>query len=161
MRTNNSKIKNIILSIYFILIISAIFLAIMFKTFSDISNDPFIVLVVIAVIFGALFFIIHYISKYFEYDSDGQKVVIINKELFLSDRSNSKEHIAEFEKHDLIGFKFHNILVFNSLVLLIRDKHGHSKKERFNVTLVSKKKRRYIRQSLTKIIKENKKSESS
>lgn len=159
MRTNNSKIKNIILSIYFILIISAIFFAIMFKTFSDISSNPFVVLIVIALIFGTLFFIIHYISKYFEYDSDGQKVVIINKELFLSERNNSKEHIAEFEKHNLIGFKFHNFLVFNSLVLLIRDSRGHSKKERFNVTLVSKKKRRYIRQSLTKIIKENKKRE--
>ena len=161
MRTNNAKIKNIILSIYFVLIILAIFLAIMFKTFSDISDNTFVVLFAIALIFGATFFLIHYISKYFEYDSDGHKVVVINKELLLSDRFTNKEHIAEFEKQDLIGFKFNNIIVFNSLVLLIKDRNGRSKKERFNVTLVSKKKRRYIRQSLTKIIKENKKQEGS
>jgi uncharacterized integral membrane protein len=161
MRTNNSKIKNIIISIYFVLIITAIFSAVMFKTFSDISNDPFIVFFVIALLFGAIFFLIHYISKFFEYDSDGQKVIITNKELLLSDRFSNKEHIAEFEKHDLIGFKFHNFFVFNSLVVLIRDRNGHTKKERFNVTFVAKKKRRYIRQSLTKIIKENKKQEVS
>ncbi len=160
MRTNNSKIKNIIISIYFLLIISAIFSAIMFKTFSDISNDTFVVLFVISLIFGALFFLIHYISKYFEYDSDGHKVIITNKELLLSDRFSNKEHIIEFEKQDLIGFKFNNYGVFINLVLLIRDSRGHAKKERFNVTLVSKKKRRYIRQSLTKIIKENKKKQT-
>lgn len=161
MRTNNSKIKNIIISIYFVLIISAIFSAVMFKTFSDISNNPFIVVFVIALTLGTTFFIIHYISKYFEYDSDGRKVIIINKELLLSDRFSNKEHSIEFEKHDLIGFKFHNFFVFNTLVILLRGRQGHAKKERFNVTLVSKKKRRYIRQSLTKIIKENKKQEGS
>ncbi len=159
MRTNNSEIKNIIISIYFVLIISAIFSAIMFKTFSDISNDPFIVLFVIALLFGAIFFVIHYISKYFEYDSDGKKVIIINKELLLSDRFSNKEHIVEFEKYDLIGFKFRNFVVFHNLVLLIRDSRGNTKKERFNVTLLSKKKKRYIRQSLTKMIKENRKEE--
>ena len=161
MRTNNSKIKNIIISIYFVLIISAIFSAVMFKTFSDISNDPFIVLFVIAVIFAATFFVIHSIAKFFQYDSDGQKVIITNKELLLSDRLSNKEHIAEFEKQNLIGFKFHNFIVFKSLVVLIKDSRGHTKKERFNVTLVSKKKKRYIRQSLTKIIKENKKVKGS
>jgi hypothetical protein len=161
MRTNNSKIKNIIISIYFVLIISAIFSAVMFKTFSDISNNPFIVICVIAITLGTTFYIIHYISKYFEYDSDGQNVIIINKELLLSDKFSNKEHSIEFEKHNLIGFKFHNFFVFNSLVILLKGRQGHVKKERFNVTLVSKKKRRYIRQSLTKIIKENKKQEGS
>ena len=45
------------------------------------------------------FYIIHYISKYFEYDSDGQNVIIINKELLLSDKFSNKEHSIEFEKH--------------------------------------------------------------
>ncbi|MFD2823616.1 hypothetical protein ACFS5M_08040 [Lacinutrix iliipiscaria] len=139
----------------------AIFSAVMFKTFSSISTDPFIVLVIIAVIFGALFFIVHYISKYFEYDSDGHMVIVTNKELLMSDRFSNKEHIVEFEKDKLIGFKFNNYIVFKSLVLLIKNKRGHTQKERFNVTLVSKKKRRYIRQSLTKVIKENKKQEGS
>ena len=161
MRTNNSKIKNIIRSIYFVLIISAIFSAVMFKTFSDISNDPFIVLFVIAVIFAATCFVIHSIAKFFQYDSDGQKLIITNKVLLLSDRLSNKEHIAEFEKQNLIGFKFHNFIVFKSLVVLFKDSRGHTKKERFNVTLVSKKKKRYIRQSLTKIIKENKKVKGS
>ena len=161
MRTNNSKIKNIIISVYFILIVLAVFSAVMFKTFSSISTDPFIVIAVIALIFGVLFFIVHYISKFFEYDSDGRMIIITNKELLLSERFSNKEHVVEFEKDKLIGFKFNNYLVFRSLVVLVKNKRGHTIKERFNVTLVSKKKRRYIRQSLTKIVKLNRKEEGS
>ena len=161
MRTNNSKIKNVIISVYFVLIVMAIFSAVMFKTFSNISSDPFIVLFVIALIFGGIFFLVHYVAKYFEYDSDGRNVIVINRELLLTERFSNKEHMIEFEKEQLVGFKFHNFFVFNSLVLLVKSKRGHTKKERFNVTLVSKLKRRDIRQSLTKTIKENRKKEDS
>lgn len=161
MRTNNNKAKNFIFSIYFVFIVFAIISAIMFRMFKTISSDPLIVFVLIAFIFGALFFIVHSVAKFFEYDSDGMKVVITNKGLLFSDKFNYKEHTVEFAKKDLKGFKFNNYLVYISLVLLIKDASGTSKKERFNVTLVTKKKRKYIRQSLNKMIKNNKKLASS
>ncbi|MBU2938647.1 hypothetical protein KO494_03745 [Lacinutrix sp. C3R15] len=155
MRTNNIKVKNLIISVYFILIVLAIISAVMFRMFSTISNDPIVVFLIIAISFAILFFLVHFIAKYFEYDSDGMKVVITNKGLLLSDRFNYREHTVEFKKENLKGFKYNKYVVYTSLVLLIQDTNGASRKVRFNVTLVSKKKRKYIKQSLNKMIKNN------
>lgn len=161
MRTDNHKAKNFIVSLYFILVIFAVVSAVMFRMFNNISNDPLVVFILIALSFGVLFFVVHSISKFFEYDSDGMKVVVTNKGLLLSDKFNYREHTIEFNKEDLKGFKFNNYVVYTSLVLLIKDRSGTSTKERFNVTLVSSKKRKYVKQSLNKIIKNNKKIVSS
>ncbi|RXJ45948.1 hypothetical protein [Gelidibacter gilvus] len=155
MRTNNSKVKNIIISVYFILIVFAIFLATVFSAFSHLTSNPLLTFLLILGGFLILFFSVHAISKYFEYDSDGIKVILINKGLLLSDYFNYREHLLEFDKSRLVAFKFKNHFVYKSLTLYIKNSQGHTKKETFNVTLVNKKKRRYIRQSLSKMIKEN------
>jgi hypothetical protein len=153
------KVKNIIISIYFVLILLAILASTIFSVFSHLSNNPTLIFFLIFVAFIALFVVVHYISKYFEYDSDGIKVVVINKGLLLADYFNYREHKLEFSKENLVGYKFHNYIVYKTLVLYIKDRKGNKKKETFNVTLVAKKKRKYIRQSLSKMIKLNKKQE--
>jgi len=160
MRTNNLKVKNIIISIYFVLVLLAILASTVFSVFSHLSNNPTLIFFMIVLAFIALFFIVHYISKYFEYDSDGIKVVVINKGLLLSDYFNYREHKVEFSKENLMGYKFHNYLIYKKLILYIKDRKGNKKKETFNVTLVAAKKRKYIRQSLSKMIKLNRKQES-
>lgn len=158
MRTNNSKVKNTIISVYFILIVLAVILATVFKAFHDVTSNPTLTFLLIAFGFAALFFLVHFISKYFEYDSDGLKVVIINRGLLLSEQLNYREHRIEFEKQQLYAFKFNNYIIYKTLTLYLKDSHGHKFKSTFNVTLVPRKKRRYIRQSLGKMIKMNKKS---
>ena len=155
MRTNNSNIRNVIVSVYFVLIVLAIFSAIVFNSFKHLTSNPFLTFVLIVVVFGLIFFVVHRVSRYFEYDSDGMKVVIINKGLLLSDYINYREHVIEFDKDRLVAFKFNNYMLYRTLDLYIRDRKGGKKKETFNVTLLPKKKRRYIRQSLGKIIKMN------
>ncbi len=157
MRTNNLKVKNIIISVYFILIVLAILFATIFRAFSDLTDNAFIIALIIAFTFALLFFLVHYISKYFEYDSDGIKVIFINRGLLLSDHFNYREHQLEIEKNQLVAFKFKNFLVLKMLFIYYTSSHGNQKVERFNVTLVARKKRRYIRQSLSKIIKNNRK----
>jgi len=155
MRTNNSKVKNVIISMYFILIVLAILLATLFSAFSDLTNSPTLTFFSVIGVFVLLFFLAHKVSKYFEYDSDGVQVVVINRGLLLSDYFNYREHKLEFEKENLVGYKFNNYLVYKNLVLYVKSRHNHKKREEFNVTLVSRKKRKYIRQSLSKIIKHN------
>lgn len=155
MRTNNSKVKNIIVSVYFILIVFAVFLATVFRAFSHLTPDPFLTFLLVLFGFIILFMSVHALSKYFEYDSDGVKVVVINKGLLLSDYFNYREHLLEFDKSRLVAFKFKNYVIYKSLTLYLKNSKGHTRKETFNVTLVAKKKRRYIRQSLSKMIKEN------
>jgi len=156
MRTDNHSVKNVIISVYFLLIIFAIVLATVFKAFSDLTPNPTFTFFAIVLGFIALFLFVHRISKYFEYDSDGIKVVIINKGLLLSDYLNYRERKLEFSKKDLIAYKFHSYLVYKTLTVYVKGRGGHKKKETFNVTLVAKKKRRYIRQSLSKMIRLNK-----
>ena len=153
MRTNNSKVKNIIISIYFVLIVLSIFSATVFSIFKHLTPNPFITYALIAVFYLGLFFLVYRVSKYFEYDSDGEKVIIINRGLLLTEYFNYREHKLEFDKDRLLGFKFNNMVFYKTLDIYIRDKKENKKKETFNVTLVTKKKRRYIRQSLSKIIK--------
>jgi hypothetical protein len=157
MRTNNLKVKNIIISVYFVMILLAILASTIFSAFSHLSNNPTLIFLLILLVFIALFFLVHFISKYFEYDSDGIKVVVINKGLLLSDYLNYREHKVEFSKENLMAYKFHNYVIYKTLNLYIKDRKGNKKKETFNVTLVAKKKRKYIRQSLSKMIKLNRK----
>lgn len=155
MRTNNSKVKNIIISVYFILIVLAIFAAFVFSSFRHLTPNPILTFSLVAFFFVIMLFVVHRVSKYFEYDSDGVKVVVINRGLILSEYANYREHILEFDKDRLAAFKFNNFMFFRTLDLYIYDRKGGKKKESFNVTLVPKKKRRYIRQSLSKIVKMN------
>ncbi|TXE15663.1 hypothetical protein ES692_15865 [Psychroserpens burtonensis] len=159
MRINNSKVKNTIVSVYFILIVLAIVFATIFKAFRDLTSNPSLTFIIITSGFGLLFLLVHFISKYFEYDSDGVKVVVKNSGLLLSDSFNYREKVLEFEKIDLYAYKFNNYLVYRTLTFYIKDSRNKRKGETFNVTLVPGKKRRYIRQSLSKMIKTNKNSQ--
>lgn len=156
MRTNNSKIKNTIISIYFILIVLAILLATFYKLFSGLTSNPLLTFVIIALAFAVLFFLAHSLTRYFEYDSDGSKVIVINKGLLLSDRIDQREHVLEFEKEELYAYKFRNMMFYKTLTFYLEDSQGKKYKDVFNVTLVPRKKRRYIKQSLRKMIKLNK-----
>jgi len=153
MRTNNSKVKNTIVSVYFILIVLAIVMATLSRVFTDITSNSAIAMVLVLIAFTIIFFLVHRVSKYFEYDSDGVKVVILNKGLMLSDNFNYREKRIEFSKDDLVAFRFNNFIFYRTLVIYTTNSRDKKIKDTFNVTLLTRKKRRYIRQSLTKIIK--------
>lgn len=155
MRTNNSKVKNVIVSVYFVLIVMAILASVIFSAFKHLTPNPLFSFMLIILGFVILFLLVHRAAKYFEYDSDGVKVVIINRGLLLSDYFNYREKIFEFDKHRLVAFKFNNYIVSKTLDIYVLDRHGAKKKESFNVTLVPKKKRKYIKQSLIKMVKAN------
>ena len=161
MRTNNGQVRSVIISVYFILIVMAIVMSTVFSAFQNITGNPVLTFFIVLFGFIALFFLVHWISRYFEYDSDGIKVVLINKGLLLADYLNYREFKVEFEKDSLISYKEYNYLIYKSLVLFIRNSNGGVKKVHFNVTLVTRKKRKYIRQSLRKMVKANRKKENS
>src|SRR5690606_26179841 len=98
MRTNNARVKNFIVSVYFTLIVLAILLAALFSTIIPLTPNPTIAVSIMIFVFILIFLMIHRVSKYFEYDSDGVKVVVINKGLLLSEHFNYREHKLEFKK---------------------------------------------------------------
>nr|WP_321235415.1 hypothetical protein [uncultured Psychroserpens sp.] len=128
-----------------------------FKTFTYGVENPLLLFLGIALGFAGLFFLVHYVSKFFEYDSDGLKVVVTNRGLLFSEKFNYREQILEFDKDALYAYKFQNYIVYKTLTFYLKDKREKETKQTFNITLVNKKKRRYIRQSLRKMVKANKK----
>lgn len=139
---------------YFILIVLAILLATLFSAFSNLTDSAALTFFIVIGVFVFLFLGAYKVSKYFEYDSDGLQVVLINRGLLMSEYFNYREHKLEFEKVNLTGYKFNNYLFYKSLVIYTT-RNGRKRKEEFNVTLVNRKKRKYIRQSLSKIVKHN------
>ena len=158
MRTNNSHVKNIIISIYFIFQVLAIALPIFIKSLRIFSGNATLSSISLAFVFAALFFLVHFICKFFEYDSDGEKVILINKGLLVSNYFNYRQKFVEFDKESLLAYSFKNYIIYRTLSVYLKDSRGDNRKETFYITLVTRRKRRYIRQSLKKIVKANKKA---
>ncbi|MDY2586675.1 hypothetical protein [Winogradskyella aquimaris] len=153
MRTDNRKVKNTVVSIYFILIIFGILLATVFNSlefFVDSTFFVFLGLFIVLVLF-------HSIAGYFEYDSDGAKIIILNKGLILTEYINYRENKIEIARSELVGFKINDYIIYKSLVILYKTYDGRKAKERFNVTLLKPKKLKYVKQSLSKTVKANRK----
>lgn len=151
MRIDNRNVKSTIISIYFILLVAAILLATVFRSLELFEGNSLFVFIglLIAVV------VVHFVARYFEYDSDGEKVVITNSGLILTEYLNYREDKVEIAKSKLVGFKIRNYIVYKTLIIALNSSDGTISKERFNVTLLKRKKLKYVKQSLRKIIKEN------
>ncbi|MBU2930102.1 hypothetical protein [Winogradskyella psychrotolerans] len=152
MRTDNRDIKNTIISIYFILIIAAVLLATVFQSYNLVEGSS------IYALLGLLLtvIIVHFVARYFEYDSDGANVIITNSGLILTDHFNYRENKVEVARHKISGYRIINYYFYKSLVVYTTQSNGKVARNRFNITLLKHKKVKYVRQSLKKIIKENK-----
>ena len=158
MRTNNSNVKNVIISIYFIILVLAIALPVFIESLRFLGGNTTLSSISFALVIAILFFSIHFICKFFEYDSDGKKVIVTNKGLLISKYFNYRQKVVEFDKESLVAYSFKNYIIYRTLSIYIKDSRGEKRRETFNITLVTRRKRRYIRQSLKKIVKANKKA---
>lgn len=125
----------------------------LFKTWIENSTLKYSVFIVF---FALLFILLHRLAKYFEYDSDGHVLVVINRGFIISEFINYGEKKAEFPKTKLLYYKLNKYFLYKSLNLYIRSGNGHQKRLKFNVSLVSNKKLKYLKMSLDKVIKQNK-----
>ena len=154
MRIDNRKVKNTVISIYFIMIVLAVLLGTVFNSLGMFVDSAFYVF--LGLFISVILF--HSIAGYFEYDSDGNKISVLNQGLILTGYVNYRKNKIEFARHQLVGFKIKNYLIYKSLVLVIKHHDGKQAKERFNVTLLKRKNLKYIKQSLNKMLKENRKN---
>ena len=156
MRINNAKIKNTILTAYFLLLFAAILNMLVFGLFRSWIKNTNLEWGLIIAFFVIVFVVLYSIAKYFEYDSDGDVLVIINRGLIVSEFVNYREKIVEFPKKKLLYYKLKDYGIYKSLNLYIRSGENRQKRIKFNVTLVPKRKLRYLKMSLDKVVKQNK-----
>ena len=153
---NNKKAKKFVITLYFVFAIVLLFASMSFNVIKSlISSAQYKYGILFAVLVLVLLFA-HRVSKYFEYDSDGDVLVIMNKGMMLSDFFNYRENRAEFPKKKLLYYKLNNYGFYKSLNVYIKPNGAKQKRLKFNVTLVSDKKLGYLKQSLDKIVKQNK-----
>lgn len=152
MRTDNRNVKNTIISIYFLLLLFVILWITVFQSyglFPESSLYVFLGLLLVAVVF-------HFVARYFEYDSDGVKLVVINKGLILTEFVNYRENKIEVEKSKLVKYRINDYIIYKVLVISLKNSEGTIYRERFNITLLKRKKLKYVKQSLRRMIKKNK-----
>ncbi len=152
--------KNMIISVYFILVVLAIILTTLMSAFEDLYDNRTVMTIGVLTVIAILFWLTHKNSKYFEYDSDGDDIIILNRGLLFSEQFNYREHKIEIEKSRLLSYSFKNLFFYRSMTINYLLKNGKEQSDTFNITLLNRKKRRYVRQSLSKTIKLNKRNAS-
>ena len=120
-----------------------------------ISNTTLEWILIIGFFLG-LFVALYSVAKYFEYDSDGDVLVIVNRGLIVSEFINYREKLVEFPKEKLLYYKLKDYGIYKSLNLYIRSGKNRQKRIKFNVSLVPNRKLRYLKMSLDKIVRNNK-----
>jgi len=154
MRFNNAKSRKWVSFLYFLLGLGSILTMLYFFLFQEDLNRAKM-WYAIPVILALMIFIFYSTAKYFEFDSDGNVLTFVNKGLFISYFINYREHRAEFPKEKLKRYRIQNYLLFSYLYVYVRSKTNQIKRVRFNISLLSRSKKRAIKKSLEKVIKHN------
>lgn len=153
MRADNRRVKNTVVTIYLIVIVLGVLVISLSKSLGIFADSTFIVVLALFVLLVSF----HSVAGYFEYDSDGPMITILNRGLVLTEFINYRERKLEFSRQQLIGFKIKNYILYKSLVVLVKTKEGKQIKKRFNISLLKTRKMKYVKQSLKKILKANSK----
>jgi hypothetical protein len=155
MKFNNQKrLKNKkhIYSILFIIL----FTIFVFVALTPIHNEKFNLIKYVFLVI-ALLIAVHIIigNEYFEYDSTGMIVILKNDSIIKKDFFPLTVKTIEFPKEKLKDFKINNYIIYRSLSVYVSSKENGIIKQRFNITNISKKRAKYLKQSLKKVIREN------
>ncbi len=156
MRFNNQKSRNAVVTLYFVFAVLFVFATVFFNAIKSFIGGGKMTYIFLFTVLSAVLLFTHKVSKYFEYDSEGNVLVVVNKGIMLSDFFNYRENRAEFPKKKLLYFKINNYGFYKSLNLYVTSHGNRQKRLKFNVTLVNNKKLKYLKQSLDKVVKQNK-----
>lgn len=157
MRFNNKKETNIVPSLYIIIVavfITNIFAAVEIKYEEVPFNYYSLIPNLLAILLAIYLFMV---AKYFEFDSDGETLNFKASGLMVSKFMPYREHRTEIPKSKLIDFKIENYWFYRRLHIFItsRNKKGF-RQYKYNITFLSSVKRKSLRQSLAKVVEQNK-----
>lgn len=160
MRFNNTSETKIVPSIYILIVaafVTNLFVNIEIMASSETENTmkfshflPNILLL----LFGFYF---HRIGQLFEFDSDGETLNFKNNGVFFSKFMEYRVKRAEFPKGKLLNFEVNDYGIYKSLKIYISSRRKKGPRTyTFNITFLSKKKKRGMIDSLNKVLVKNK-----
>ncbi|HET8808767.1 MAG TPA: hypothetical protein VFM65_00695 [Flavobacteriaceae bacterium] len=94
-------------------------------------------------------------AKYFQYDSFGEKLRFENKKAIRRFFAGRKIYKLEFNKRKLKQYTLKNYGIYKSLEISFSSKKNKLKKKIFDITYLSSKKTKLLRQSLDKTLNSN------
>jgi hypothetical protein len=94
----------------------------------------------------------------FEFDSDGEVLILCAKEPFLEEFSKSFSKHSEFPKRKLRSFRIKSYPFRKVLIVSIDSKEGTPKKTKFPISYMRKAEVRDIERSLRRVLKREKRS---
>ena len=152
--TNYSNIKIIPAIYYFSVVIFFLIIFLNFQLDGTLFPSLKYYYLVLMGIFVSLVYV-YFGWKYFEYDSEGEVVVFLNRGVILSNFFNYRGNAIEIRRSRIVGYKIYNFLIYKRLVIEIKSK-SKTYTRHSNITFVSPNKINYLRQSLDKLIAKNK-----
>ncbi|HET7361177.1 MAG TPA: hypothetical protein VFI78_04510, partial [Salinimicrobium sp.] len=147
----------IIPSIYIIIvavIITNTFAAIEIKYEEVPFNYGSLIPNLVAVLIGIYIFIV---GKYFEFDSDGETLNLKSNGLLISKFMHYRVQHTEVPKSKLTDFKVENYFVYKRLHIFIKSRNKKGFRHyKYNITFLKGKKIKSLKQSLARIVENNK-----
>lgn len=98
---------------------------------------------------------IYVCGKYFEFDSEGEIVTIVNKGMILSNFINYRNSHIEIRRDRILGYKYYNFFIYRRLVILAKDSNGKEYQKHLNVSFIKPKKIKLVRTSLQRLVNKN------
>lgn len=157
MRINNKRIIPLIESAYALLLV-ALFSActLLVIPVGAIVNlvSPSLLIIIILLL---LYFLYKLGPQHLEYDSDGEVIHIIGKDVFWSKYFPAKKTMTEFPKKKLVSFRVRHFLFKKTLELFVTSKRAPNgiTKLKFNITYLNHSEISDLKRSLYKIVKKN------
>ncbi len=159
MRFKNTSETKLVPSIYMIIV--AAFVTNIFVNLELMASDNESTIAfshflpnILLILFGIYF---HRIAQIFDFDSDGETLNFKNNGLFFSKFMEYRVKRAEFPKGKLLDFKVRDFLFYATLIIHIQSRRKKGpRKYTFNITFLSKKKKRGMIESLRKVLEKNK-----
>ena len=156
MRFNNSSLQKWVPIVYLFLFLGILLSILVYGVMRAENADDLFWYILPTGILLLLFLFIYKVVAYFEYDSDGLALNFVNRGLMLSNFLNYREKRAEFPREKLSRFKMNDFGIYRQLTIYVKSHSGREKKLKFNITFLSARKRRALRQSLEKVVAHNK-----
>lgn len=159
MRFKNTSETKIVPSIYMIIV--AAFVTNIFVNLELMASDNESTITfshflpnILLILFGIYF---HRIGQSFDFDSDGETLNFKNNGLFFSKFMEYRVKRAEFPKGKLIDFRIIDFGIYASLKIYITSRRKKGPRSyTFNITFLSKKRKRGMVESLNKVVLKNK-----
>ena len=155
MRLTNYNTIKIIPGIYYFSVVS--FFLIIFLNFqldgTLFPSKRYYYLALASIFVGLVY--VYFGWKYFEYDSEGEVVVFLNRGVILSNFLNYRGNAIEIRRSRIVDYKVYNFFIYKRLIIYI-ESNNKSYSRHCNITFVSPRKINYLKQSLNKLIKKNK-----